>query len=650
MAALYHSVFTEHGLALLRESIQNGTRLGITHMSFGDGGGALPVPDATFTQMVNEVYRVALNRLAPSKENANWLEADGIIPSAIGGFNIREVGLWAEDVMVAYANYPPTYKPSGDQGTAQIKTIRIVLQIDNTANFELKIDASVVMATLQSVEEAKLEAMNHADSLVKEQIRYVDNINSLNDIENPQDKQIVYVTGMGEFEYSLPLMTWVPKQRSDNTILTAEGRFQRDKNKDYLDLKDYIFLAEGKDWTKAIKQAETDAFDLKMGLKIPSGIFGYSQDITFRCHTFGQGISNTWLQKLKPCSVIVLGGSLRDLTISPDGYLDNDQSDGIIADNSDRKLILNVLTEYHGGNGFVFKKGNLSRFIIRSRYNKGKGVLFTPDAPGDNKAVQLWLECTGNKKSGFFMDHSLINSAYNSGNHYGTIISQGNGTDLANDDKYDVVLSGNYNNLTIYTEYGAGCWHKDTLKGSRIFYTNMSHINWKDEAGDSNEVSYIPSANGTRVIKYGKFQNVIIQNENGQFSGKLTLTHTGNNIFEYILGNSTATQTIIHPDKLTLKKGKGTFQPIFPRDNVVLNFGTIPARSCIEKSLSLLQLGLSSANNTVVVNPVGNIGAGLLWSCYIDSNDLDRVVIRLFNSNSIDVTTADFPWKVSVFL
>ncbi|HGF8585151.1 TPA: phage tail protein, partial [Acinetobacter baumannii] len=154
MAALYHSIFTGKGLELLREAIQTGAKLGITHMSFGDGGGSLPTPDAKFTQMVNEVYRVQLNRLAPSKDNPNWLEADGIIPSAIGGFNIREVGLWAGDVMVAYANYPPTYKPSGDQGTAQIKTIRIVLQIDNTANFELKIDASIVMATLQYVEDA----------------------------------------------------------------------------------------------------------------------------------------------------------------------------------------------------------------------------------------------------------------------------------------------------------------------------------------------------------------------------------------------------------------------------------------------------------------------------------------------------------------
>ncbi len=172
MASLYHSLFTEKGLELLRTAIQSGTKLGITHMSFGDGNGTLPVPDAKFKQMVKEVYRVQLNRLAPSNENANWLEADGVIPSAVGGFNIREVGLWAGDIMVAYANYPPTYKPSGDQGTAQIKTIRIVLQIDNTANFELKIDASVVMATIQAIEDAKQE-------IYKNTLNTIDSIESL---------------------------------------------------------------------------------------------------------------------------------------------------------------------------------------------------------------------------------------------------------------------------------------------------------------------------------------------------------------------------------------------------------------------------------------------------------------------------------------
>ncbi|MDU6286831.1 MAG: phage tail protein, partial [Acinetobacter sp.] len=163
MAAQYHSIFTEQGLSLLREAIQNGTKLGITQMSFGDGNGFVPEPDATFTHLVNEIYRTDLNRLAPSENNPNWLEADAVIPSAVGGFNIREVGLWAGEILVAYSNYPPTYKPTADQGTAQIKTIRIVLQIDNTANFELKIDASVVMATIQSVQDAKLDVLNYVD-------------------------------------------------------------------------------------------------------------------------------------------------------------------------------------------------------------------------------------------------------------------------------------------------------------------------------------------------------------------------------------------------------------------------------------------------------------------------------------------------------
>lgn len=189
MAAQYHSLFTTQGLALLREAIQTGAKLGITHMAYGDGNGMVPTPNADFTKLVKEVYRTPLNRLAPSKENTNWLEADGVIPSAVGGFNIREVGLYAGNVLVAYANYPPTYKPRADQGTAQIKTIRIVLQIDNTANFELKIDASVVMATIQSVEEAKNEAIKYADST---KITHIECIEDL-DLVEKWDGRIVYI-------------------------------------------------------------------------------------------------------------------------------------------------------------------------------------------------------------------------------------------------------------------------------------------------------------------------------------------------------------------------------------------------------------------------------------------------------------------------
>lgn len=202
MAAQYHSLFTTQGLALLREAIQTGAKLGITHMAYGDGNGIVPTPNADFTKLVREVYRTPLNRLSPSKENSNWLEADGVIPSAVGGFNIREVGLYAGNVLVAYANYPATYKPSSDQGTAQIKTIRIVLQIDNTANFELKIDASVVMATIQAVEDAKTEIYKNTTTILDSIFDITDIAQSEGKIVNVKSLYKDVVSGGGDFIFS----------------------------------------------------------------------------------------------------------------------------------------------------------------------------------------------------------------------------------------------------------------------------------------------------------------------------------------------------------------------------------------------------------------------------------------------------------------
>lgn len=148
----YYSVFTEKGLELITQAIQHGTKLGITHMSFGDGSGVLPSPDPKLTKLVNEVYKTPLNSLSVDPKNKNWLRAEAVIASAVGGFNIRELGLYADDILVAYSNYPPTYKPNPADGTARIMTFRMVLQIDNVSNFELIIDPDIVLATIEYVD------------------------------------------------------------------------------------------------------------------------------------------------------------------------------------------------------------------------------------------------------------------------------------------------------------------------------------------------------------------------------------------------------------------------------------------------------------------------------------------------------------------
>lgn len=196
---IYYSVFTKKGLELLTEAIQNGTKLGITSMAFGDGGGSLPVPNEAFTQLVNEVHRTQLNSLAPDPNNANWLRAEAIIASAVGGFNIRELGLYAGDVLVAYSNYPATYKPNPSDGTARIMTFRMILQIDNTSSFDLVIDPDVVLATIQFVNNQFNKAVSTVNS-----------IDELLAISDPFDQQTVFVKsyhnglnkGGGNFKYN----------------------------------------------------------------------------------------------------------------------------------------------------------------------------------------------------------------------------------------------------------------------------------------------------------------------------------------------------------------------------------------------------------------------------------------------------------------
>lgn len=320
MASQYHSLFTTQGLELLREAIQNGTKLGITHMSYGDGNGMLPIPDASYTKMVHEVFRTPLNRLAPSKENSNWLEADGIIPSAVGGFNIREVGLWAGNVMVAYANYPPTYKPSADQGTAQIKTIRIVLQIDNTANFELKIDASVVMATIQSVEDAKTEAIEHAD-LTK--VSHVDSLESLMNLEKKWDglsiflksyyaglnkggDLFVYKEGLSNINNGVTIFNgWVRQKQNVNIY---DGGIKADGSDETLKFQNYYnyCISKGIEIDLLNQAINVTKLDLDSNSIIKNGT------LDFRGYTGGDGGHSIDNWRRKP---IMLKNNNRNLTV-----------------------------------------------------------------------------------------------------------------------------------------------------------------------------------------------------------------------------------------------------------------------------------------------------------------------------------------------
>lgn len=122
----------------------------ITQMGVGDANGTDPVPSRSQTALINERRRAALNQLSIDPNNPAIIIAEQVIPEDVGGWWIREVGLYdAAGDLVAVANCPPTFKPELAQGSGRTQVVRLNIQVTSAENIQLKIDPSVVLATRQ---------------------------------------------------------------------------------------------------------------------------------------------------------------------------------------------------------------------------------------------------------------------------------------------------------------------------------------------------------------------------------------------------------------------------------------------------------------------------------------------------------------------
>ncbi|HHR6031364.1 TPA: phage tail protein, partial [Providencia alcalifaciens] len=151
----YYALLTTYGEKVLAEATALGTKIELTHMSVGDGGGSLPAPDTKQTKLINERRKAAINTLFIDPLNPNQIIAEQVIPENEGGWWIREIGLFDKSgALVAIANCPETYKPLLVEGSGRTQTIRVVLIVNHTESVTLKIDPTVVLATRKYVDDA----------------------------------------------------------------------------------------------------------------------------------------------------------------------------------------------------------------------------------------------------------------------------------------------------------------------------------------------------------------------------------------------------------------------------------------------------------------------------------------------------------------
>ena len=173
MSTKFKTVITTAGAAkLAAATVPGGKKVTLSAMAVGDGNGKLPVPDTGQTKLVHEVWRHALNKVSVDNKNKNYIVAELVVPPEVGGFWMRELGLYDDaGTLIAVSNMAESYKPELAEGSGRAQTCRMVIIVSNVASVELSIDASTVMATQDYVDDKIAEheqSRRHPDATLTE--------------------------------------------------------------------------------------------------------------------------------------------------------------------------------------------------------------------------------------------------------------------------------------------------------------------------------------------------------------------------------------------------------------------------------------------------------------------------------------------------
>lgn len=161
----YFAILTQIGEAKLANAIALGQTLKLKNMAVGDGNGNLPLPVRTQKALVHEVRRAGLNQLSIDPANASQIIVEQVLPEEVGGWWIREIGIYDEaGDLCAVANCPPSYKPLMAEGSGRTQVVRVVLIVASTAAIELKIDPAVVLATRKYVDDRDIVVRGYSDA------------------------------------------------------------------------------------------------------------------------------------------------------------------------------------------------------------------------------------------------------------------------------------------------------------------------------------------------------------------------------------------------------------------------------------------------------------------------------------------------------
>lgn len=190
----YFAILTNKGTEKLAQYLQSGEKLTISWVVVGDGNGSIPMPDPGRTALVHEVWRGPA-QVTGDLVNKNVIKATSVIPTDVGGWNVREIGLIDQDgELFAIANAPGYPKISIADGINNDMCVGMRVAVSNQAGINIKVDGTVIIATIQDIEEHDKNEDSHQGHFKNKEIHV-----STDDREN-WDNPLIVATVLLESE------------------------------------------------------------------------------------------------------------------------------------------------------------------------------------------------------------------------------------------------------------------------------------------------------------------------------------------------------------------------------------------------------------------------------------------------------------------
>ena len=157
MTAQYFTVLTNYGTQALAKALATNQPLKLSSFAVGDGNGQAVTPTADRTALVKETHRANVSAVSLDQRNDKQIIIELTIPEDVGGFYIREMGVFdSANKLVAYANAPESFKPTLESGSGKVQVLRMILKVSNSQAVTLSIDNSVIFVTRQQLNPKKI--------------------------------------------------------------------------------------------------------------------------------------------------------------------------------------------------------------------------------------------------------------------------------------------------------------------------------------------------------------------------------------------------------------------------------------------------------------------------------------------------------------